>query len=288
MAEKLLKKVRFKARKGNGELIGLSIVSLMLCTIFIVLVAVIQFECCSDSLINTAGTVARCAATSNGLTEAEQAGELLANNTNHNNNVSGYMVKVENLTSPGKWRTGDELKVTVSARFSNILPHLFNRNYSVSEIVVIENRELKFDYGGAEGQIIRALEARGYSQAGIAAMCACIYHESRYRNNYYEDGEYGILGWTGERQNRLTAAFPDSYADLDGQIAFMISELNDTYTGTDAVLKNAGTDRVQAKEAAMYVMANYVKEGGSPSSYRSTIEAYIEYFYENNKLTGYS
>jgi len=282
----MLRKLRAKYNKGTGEMLGLSIVSLIIVAVLIALVAIIQYSYAVDSVVNATNVSARAAALCNSFSEARDKTLTITENSNTNPNVSEIkVIDIKNLEG-NDWRTGDMIEIKVTARIHTILP-ILSGVYETSSMVVIENRKVDMnrDLSTVEGKLVDIFSRRGYSQAAIAAMLSYIYDASGYSAYFYDpDTERaGLCGWRRNtaRFDRLMEAGGNSgiLPELDVQLEFIQSELDEHYMGTDTILMNTGDDIEEAYYAAAYVWQYF----GLRAPDTVKIRDYIDGFYR----TGY-
>ena len=117
-----LKKVEHRLRKGNGEFLAFSVVSVLICTIAIYFIAIIQMSSCMDDLSKAVTAASRVAAIDENLKDAKKdALDIAKYQLKRNSAIKKVSV---DITYPVKneWTSGNYILVTVKAKIKTIAP----------------------------------------------------------------------------------------------------------------------------------------------------------------------
>ena len=116
------KKVEHRLRKGNGEFLAFSVVSVLICTIAIYFIAIIQMSSCMDDLSKAVTAASRVAAIDENLKDAKKdALDIAKYQLKRNSAIKKVSV---DITYPVKneWTSGNYILVTVKAKIKTIAP----------------------------------------------------------------------------------------------------------------------------------------------------------------------
>lgn len=116
------KKVEHRLRKGNGEFLAFSVVSVLICTIAIYFIAIIQMSSCMDDLSKAVTAASRVAAIDENLKDAKKdALDIAKYQLKRNSAIKKVSVEI---TYPVKneWTSGNYILVTVKAKIKTIAP----------------------------------------------------------------------------------------------------------------------------------------------------------------------
>lgn len=116
------KKVEHRLRKGNGEFLAFSVVSVLICTIAIYFIAIIQMSSCMDDLSKAVTAASRVAAIDENLKDAKKdALDIAKYQLKRNSAIKEVSVEI---TYPVKneWTSGNYILVTVKAKIKTIAP----------------------------------------------------------------------------------------------------------------------------------------------------------------------
>lgn len=116
------KKVEHRLRKGNGEFLAFSVVSVLICTIAIYFIAIIQMSSCMDDLSKAVTAASRVAAIDENLKNAKKdALDIAKYQLKRNSAIKKVSV---DITYPVKneWTSGNYILVTVKAKIKTIAP----------------------------------------------------------------------------------------------------------------------------------------------------------------------
>lgn len=116
------KKVEHRLRKGNGEFLAFSVVSVLICTIAIYFIAIIQMSSCMDDLSKAVTAASRVAAIDENLKDAKKdALDIAKYQLKRNSAIKEVSVEI---TYPVKneWTSGNYILVTVKAEIKTIAP----------------------------------------------------------------------------------------------------------------------------------------------------------------------
>ena len=116
------KKVEHRLRKGNGEFLAFSVVSVLICTIAIYFIAIIQMSSCMDDLSKAVTAASRVAAIDENLKDAKKdALDIAKYQLKKNSAIKKVSV---DITYPVKneWTSGNYILVTVKAKIKTIAP----------------------------------------------------------------------------------------------------------------------------------------------------------------------
>ena len=116
------KKVEHRLRKGNGEFLAFSVVSVLICTIAIYFIAIIQMSSCMDDLSKAVTAASRVAAIDENLKDAKKdALDIAKYQLKRNSAIKKVSV---DITYPVKneWTSGNYILVTVKATIKTIAP----------------------------------------------------------------------------------------------------------------------------------------------------------------------
>lgn len=97
--------------------------------------------------------------------------------------------------------------------------------------------------GNAEQSVCLSLKNSGFSDNGIAGILTNMNAESGFNPNALGDSgtSYGLCQWHNERWTRLKQLYPDSWEKVDGQISYLLYELDKGYSSLLTTIKT-GSD----------------------------------------------
>ena len=104
-------------------------------------------------------------------------------------------------------------------------------------------------------QIFNYLKSKGFNNAAICGILANIQHESSFKTDALGDGgtSYGICQWHNGRWNNLKSYCNNNGLDwhsMEGQLEYLIHELETGYTSVYNTLKNVPNTAQGAYDAA--------------------------------------
>ena len=116
--------------------------------------------------------------------------------------------------------------------------------------------------GDTQASIYKLLREKGYSKAAICAIFANMEHESGFQTDITGDNgtSYGLCQWHEGRWTNLRNYCNEHGYDessLEGQVAFMDYELQNSYKGVYDTLMNVDDTIEGAKEASKYWTIHY-------------------------------
>lgn len=136
------------------------------------------------------------------------------------------------------------------------------------------------DGGENQKSICLTLKASGFSDNGIAAILGNISAESGFSPSADNGTHGGIVQWDYDnRYKKLKEYRPYDYTTLEGQVLFMIHEMQSSYPKVYDKVRNSGES---AKEIGEYVCMNYEVSGKSECNKRYNYpDNYLSYVQNN-------
>lgn len=127
-----------KWKKGNGEMIGFAVVAVLICSIFIIMVAFLQLSvglnAIQKALSVTGRSVAICTSMDDATTQAQRVAESAITYTG----IENIQTSVDWVNSGDDWEGGKFVNVTVSAKVNTLAPFITKR-YQKKVLICIEN-----------------------------------------------------------------------------------------------------------------------------------------------------
>lgn len=131
-------KEKNKWEKGNGEVIGFAIVAVAICSIIVIMVSILQMSMGLNAITKAANVVGRAAAVCTSKEDAEQQVQRVAENAVTYAGLKNLTTSVDYASSDHEWKSGNFIKVSVSADVKTISPLTpFRQEKSV--LICIEN-----------------------------------------------------------------------------------------------------------------------------------------------------
>lgn len=125
-------------KKGNGEMIGFAVVAVLICSIFIIMVAFLQLSvglnAIQKALSVTGRSVAICTSMDDATTQAQRVAESAITYTG----IENIQTSVDWVNSGDDWEGGKFVNVTVSAKVNTLAPFITKR-YQKKVLICIEN-----------------------------------------------------------------------------------------------------------------------------------------------------
>ena len=124
----------------------------------------------------------------------------------------------------------------------------------------------------------------GYSEFATAGIMGNIKQESQFNQGAVNPngGAYGICQWFASRKDDLIKNRPNDYQTLDGQLAFLIYELNGSKSNVRDELKRVGTP----EDAAFIFHRDFEISEDSAEQVRATRGKYARMIYDKGKGKG--
>lgn len=127
-----------KWEKGNGEVIGFAIMAVAICSIIVIMVSILQMSMGLNAITKAANVVGRAAAVCTSKEDAEQQVQRVAENAVTYAGLRNLTTSVDYASSDHEWKSGNFIKVSVSADVKTISPLTpFRQEKSV--LICIEN-----------------------------------------------------------------------------------------------------------------------------------------------------
>lgn len=176
------KKQKNKWEQGNGEVIGFAIMAVSICSIIVIMVSVLQMSVGLNAITKAANVVGRAAAVCTSKEDAEQQVQKVAENSVTYAGIENLRTSIEYATSDHEWKSGNFIKVNVSADVKTISPLVpFRQQKSV--LICIENQN---------GNVIN-----------IPAQYNGIPIGTQTDHTHYEEPQIGALWTPGTKQRKL-------------------------------------------------------------------------------------
>lgn len=143
--------------------------------------------------------------------------------------------------------------------------HLQTYSYEKDEFrhiksdAILDNENLRYIRG--------VLRSKGYSESAIAGILANIYAESSFNPKADNGVGYGIAQWAGDRRKRLKKDYPDNYATIEAQTAFLVTEL------AEMGFTPQNMNNLSPQEAALKIAGGYE---ASSQGYGRSIASYLK------------
>lgn len=261
--------MKIRWRRGNSEFTAFAIISVALCSIFLLMAGLFQLIGVSGDFQKTIETIARavavCRYSDDAQDYAEQIAALAVNGNDHISNVS---VDIEYED----WDPGETVVVTVSGTVTTWIPTVNNRQLSESAVVTLEyNRSTVGSVTENAAGIAEVLLDCGLGKTQVAAILGNLSQElSTMDPTYNRNGVIGIAQWTTEGRKQQLLSLEDPFS-IETQAGFIFYELEHgqwmwpNYTGNRAYSstyrisynqwKNLGEDDLELATAAF--CANY-------------------------------
>ena len=191
----MVKQSRIKWNRGNGEFIGLAIISAMLCIILINTIAFVQYSLSVRALSKAATTVSRAIALCETRKDAEKIAKGLVEESVFNSNLHNITTSIDVIDGDKKaWKSGQLMQVTVDANIKTIEPFFTSGRRSKSVLVTLEYvQEMNLDAGETVLFIWDYFRNKGFSEAATAGMLGNASCESDFRATCENVQSYGIF-----------------------------------------------------------------------------------------------
>lgn len=132
------KKQKNKWEQGNGEVIGFAIMAVAICSIIVIMVSILQMSVGLNAITKAANVVGRAAAVCTSKEDAEEQIQKVAENAVTYAGIKNLRTSVDYASSDHEWKSGNFIKVNVSADVKTISPLTpFRQEKSV--LICIEN-----------------------------------------------------------------------------------------------------------------------------------------------------
>ena len=131
-------------------------------------------------------------------------------------------------------------------------------------------------------EVCLSLKASGFSDDGIAGVMANINAESSFNPNSLGDNgtSYGLCQWHLERWDRLKAMYPSSWQTAEGQLNYLLYELETGYLSLyNTILEGTSSASKITTDYCLYfeVPANrYTVCPGRANNYASSMLSYVQ------------
>lgn len=127
-----------KWEQGNGEVIGFAIMAVAICSIIVIMVSILQMSVGLNAITKAANVVGRAAAVCTSKEDAEEQIQKVAENAVTYAGIKNLRTSVDYASSDHEWKSGNFIKVNVSADVKTISPLTpFRQEKSV--LICIEN-----------------------------------------------------------------------------------------------------------------------------------------------------
>lgn len=232
-------------RKGNGEMLGLTYVSLFVVILFIFMCTLFQLSFGLYDVNKMLMASSRAAAVCTSMEDAQKQAELVAESTSNNRNVNHIETYVKYADGFSKWESGTPIIVTVKAKVKTMGTVFKSRTYSKSIPVTIENLD-GFSGSNLQEQIFNYLKQNGFTDEAACAVLGNIEQECNTWNpkQVQIDGGWaaGLFQWENYRLksgrwknlDTFAKARGKSWDDASSQLDFMIYEAS----GGDSFIAN--------------------------------------------------
>lgn len=131
-----MKNKRVQWKKGNGEFIGFTLISICISSIIIILIAVLQYSNSLNDITKALEVASRAAAVCTSYDDAQTQAQTVAESAVTNADLENISVDVAYAGGSNTWQSGTFLTVTVTADYNNIL---YSGTGSRSALVTVEN-----------------------------------------------------------------------------------------------------------------------------------------------------
>ena len=192
-------------RRGSGEFIAFALISFLISSIVLLLVAVLQFSSSLNDIMKALEASGRAAAVCTSFEDANRQVQRVAESASTDRNIRNIQATVEYATSNTDWESGTYLLVTVSADYQNLL---FSGHNEKSVLITVENMA---------GNVIIIPEIADGRQIG-SAMTITVYEEINWTRGTKQYEVY-------EAWRRAGSQYSDGIAVLDGYYLIACTQL---------------------------------------------------------------
>ena len=184
--ERIKTLLKEKNKKASGEFVAFALIAVFLAFVSIFLVAFQQYSYSLDSLSSAVEVTARTVALTKKEDDAKDEAIKIAKKAITNINLSDVSVDVKTVGPDNEWKSGELVKVTVSADVDTMAPYIWGGTVQKSLIVPLEIR--KWNYTEEQFRLMCCIVAQECStnyEGTLAVMSSVI---NRANQNY---GHYG-------------------------------------------------------------------------------------------------
>lgn len=235
-------------RRGNSESMSFAIVSVEICTVFILMTGLLQLAGISNNLNKAIETIARSVALCKTMDDARTEAENIAELTIKSKGISNIRTNIaycgdSEEKNADKFKMGDTVTVTLTADITTWIPTVQHRDLTKKLVVTIEGTTSdagSIDLTGNTNaeKIFNFLVDLGWTAEAAAGAVGNMYQESGgggtadINPSSYGSGGGGIAGFT---DNSATTQFTElknfaknkgkNWSDLQTQCEFLIYQL---------------------------------------------------------------
>jgi len=222
-------------RKGSGEMLGLTYVTVFIVILFIFMCTIFQLSFGLYDVNKMLMSSSRAAAVCTSMEDAQKQAELVAESTSNNRNVNHIETNIKYADGFSKWKSGASIIVTVKAKVKIMGTVFKSRTYSKSIPVTIENLD-GLSGSNCQEQVFNYLKQNGFTDEAACAVLGNIEQESGFDTTRMQgDGPAaGLCQWENFRMkserwknlDNFAKARGKEWTDLSCQLDFMIYELS--------------------------------------------------------------
>ena len=190
----------------------------------------------------------------------EPVNRLKKGYTNSSNWLKKYLNELSNLEDSLAAFTASNL--TAPTEFKGEFVDLFGKvtmpvikTGGDTHALAEKYNKVKLSGNSNQDKIYNYLKSKGFNDAAICGILANVQHESGFRTDALGDGgtSYGICQWHNGRWDRLKNYCNNNGLDwrsLEGQLEYLVWELENNYKGVYNTLKNVPNTKQGAYDAA--------------------------------------
>lgn len=222
-------------RKGSGEMLGLTYVTVFIVILFIFMCTLFQLSFGLYDVNKMLMSSSRAAAVCTSMEDAQKQAELVAESTSNNRNVNHIETNIKYADGFSKWKSGASIIVTVKAKVKIMGTVFKSRTYSKSIPVTIENLD-GFSGSNLQEQIFNYLKQNGFTDEAACAVLGNIEQECNTWNpkqvqidggwaaGLFQLENYRLKSGRWKNLDTFAKARGKSWDDASSQLDFMIYE----------------------------------------------------------------
>lgn len=123
-------------RKGSGEFLAFTVISIFISVIIVLLVAVLQFSTSLNNITKAVEAAGRAVAICTSYEDAQHQAQVVAESAISDANITDISTKVSYVTGNDTWESGAYLTVTVAAKYKN---PFFSGESKKTALITVEN-----------------------------------------------------------------------------------------------------------------------------------------------------
>lgn len=222
-------------KKGNGEFIGFTVVTLLIVTLFIPICTIIQLYTGLYDVNKMLMSSSRAAAICTNMEDAKKQSKLVAESTATNSNINQIDTDVNYAEGYSKWESGTCIVVTVKAKLKTMGTLFPDREFVKSIPVTIENLD-GLTGSNCQEQVFNYLKQNGFTDEAACGVLGNIEQESGFDSTKLQGNgpAAGLFQWenyktkSGRWKNldQFAQARGKTWDNLACQLDFMIYELS--------------------------------------------------------------